>query len=227
METRRVGLFAALVLVGVLAACADEPEVPLGPVPATLAQLTGPWQAAPLSLDPVMWSTIEGACRRDIEFPAGAHAMHIEVRGGGVAIVRMTGAQSGTCYALQITPDGRVNGAGPGSRSEASEHWLIPPGRTLGPVEQQIVEGGELKVSGWSVNGPVGEGIQTVIVQPLGRPQIVATVMNGWFSAWWPAQLVDPNAPAGQGLRPHDQAPPPVSIQGLDANGNVVNQIGG
>ena len=227
METRRIGLFAAAVLVGVIAACADDAPVPIEPRPATLAELTGPWRAAPLSLDPVMWSTIEVTCRRDIEFPAGAHALHIEVRGGGVAIVRMTGAQSGTCDALEITPDGRVNGAGGGTRSEASEHWLVPPGTTLGPVEQQTVEGGSLKVSGRSVSGPVGAGIQTVIVQPLGRPQIVATVMNGWFSAWWPAQLVDPNAPAGQGLRPHDQAPPPVSIQGLDANGNVVNQIGG
>src|SRR6185295_1473781 len=118
VETRRIGLFAAAVLVGVIAACADDAPVPIEPRPATLAELTGPWRAAPLSLDPVMWSTIEVTCRRDIEFPAGAHALHIEVRGGGVAIVRMTGAQSGTCDALEITPDGRVNGAGGGTRSE-------------------------------------------------------------------------------------------------------------
>ena len=202
MEPRRAGLVATVLLLGVVAACADEPEVPIGPVPATLAELTGPWRAAPLSLDPVMWSTIEGVCRRDIEFPAGAHALHIEVRGGGVAIVRMTGAQSGGCDALQITPDGRVNGAGGGQRSEASELWVVPPGNLLGPIQQQTVEGGDLKLTGWSVSGPVGAGIQTVIVQPLGQPQIVATVMNGWFSAWWPAQLADPNAPAGGGLRP-------------------------
>jgi hypothetical protein len=227
VETRRVGLFAAVVLVGVLAACADEPDVPLGPVPATLAELTGAWRAAPLSLDQVMWSTIEGACRRDIEFPAGAHALHIEVRGGGVAIVRMTGAQSGACDALQITPDGRVNGAGGGQRSEAAERWLVPPGNLLGPIQQQTVEGGDLKFTGWSVSGPVGAGIQTVIVQPLGQPQIVATVMNGWFSAWWPAQLADPNAPAGRGLQPHLGNMPAVTIQGLDVNGEVVNQIRG
>jgi len=227
VDTRRIGLFTAAVLVGVLAACADDSPVPIEPRPATLAELTGPWWAAPLSLDPVMWSTIEGTCRRDIEFPAGAHALHIEVRGGGVAIVRMTGAQSGTCDALEITPDGRVNGAGGGTRSEASEHWLVPPGTTLGPVEQQTVEGGSLKVSGRSVSGPVGAGIQTVIVQPLGRPQIVATVMNGWFSAWWPAQLADPNAPAGRGLQPHLGNMPAVTIQGLDVNGEVVNQIRG
>ena len=69
--------------------------------------------------------------------------------------------------------------------------------------------------------------IQTVIVQPLGQPQIVATVMNGWFSAWWPAQLADPNAPAGGALQPHMRNMPAVTIQGLDANGEVVNQIRG
>ena len=145
-----------------------------------------------------MWSTIEGVCRRDIEFPAGAHALHIEVRGGGVAIVRMTGAQWGSCYTLQITPDGRVNGAGGGERSSDSEQWVVPPGTLLGPIQQQTVDGGDLKLTGWSVSGPVGAGIQTVIVQPLGQPQIVATVMNGWFSAWWPAQLADPMRPPGE-----------------------------
>ena len=153
--------------------------------------------------------------------------MHIEVRGGGVAIVRMTGAQSGTCYALQILADGHVNGAGGGSRSEASEHWVIPAGATLGPIEQQTVEGGDLKVTGWSVNGPVGAGIATVIVQPLGQRQIVATVMNGWFSAWWPDQLVQPNGPGGRGILPPPRPMPAVTIQGLDVNGEIVNQIRG
>jgi len=218
---RRLAVIAVLAIAGLVAACADEnADVPIGRPPATLAQLTGPWQAAPLRLDPVIWATIENACRRDIEFPAGAHALHIDVRGGGVAIVRMTGAQSGTCYALQITADGHVNGAGPGARSEAPEHWAIPAGATLGPVEQQTVEGGDLKVSGRSVQGPVGAGIQSVIVQPLGQPQIAATVMNGWFSAWWPVAL--PQNRQGAPVMPG-----PVQIQGFDANGQLVNEIRG
>ena len=223
MSVRRLAVITAFAIAGLVAACADDnAELPIVRPPATLAQLTGPWQAAPLRLDPVMWGTIEDACRRDIEFPVGAHALHIEVRGGGVAIVRMTGAQSGTCYALQIMADGHVSGAGPGARSETSEHWVIPAGATLGPVEQQTVEGGDLKVTGWSVNGPVGAGIGTVIVQPLGQPQIVATVMNGWFSAWWP---VPPPPQNQQGV----QLPPPgpLRIQGFDANGQLVNEIRG
>ena len=156
-----------------------------------------------------MWSTIEGVCRRDIEFPAGAHALHIEVRGGGVAIVRMTGAQSGT---LRRAPDHarrprqrrRRRPAQRGLRALGGPAW-----QSLGPIQQQTVEGGDLKVTGWSVNGPVGAGIQTVIVQPLGQPQIVATVMNGWFSAWWPVQPADPNAPAGGALQPHVRNMPP------------------
>jgi hypothetical protein len=218
---RRLAIFAVLAIAGLVAACADDnADVPIGRPPATLAELTGAWQAAPLRLDPLMWGTIENACRRDIEFPAGAHALHIDARGGGVAIVRMTGAQSGTCYALQITATGQVNGAGPGARSEAAEHWVIPAGTTLGPVEQQTVEGGDLKVTGRSVQGPAGAGIQTVIVQPLGQPQIAATVMNGWFSAWWPVALPQNQ----QGVPP---APGPVRIQGFDANGELVNEIRG
>jgi hypothetical protein len=220
---RRLAVFAVLAIAGLVAACADDDNdnVPIGRPPATLAELTGPWQAAPLRLDPVIWGTIENACRRDIEFPAGAHALHIDVRGGGVAIVRMTGAQSGTCYALQITANGQVNGAGPGARSEAAEHWVIPGGTTLGPVEQQTVEGGDLKVTGRSVQGPVGAGIQTVIVQPLGQPEVAATVMNGWFSAWWPVALFPRDQ---QGAPP---APGPFRIQGFDANGQLVNEIRG
>ena len=218
---RRLAVIAVLAIAGLVAACADDnAEVPIVRPPATLAELTGPWQAAPLTLDPVMWGTIEGACRRDIEFPAGAQALHIDVRGGAVAIVRMTGAQSGTCYALQITPDGRVNGAGGGMRSDAPEHWVIPAGTTLGPVEQQTVEGGDLKVTGRSVHGPVGAGIQSVIVQPLGQPQMAATVMNGWFAAWWPVAL-----PQNQQGAPI--APGPFRIQGFDANGQLVNEIRG
>jgi len=218
---RRLAIFAVLAIAGLVAACADDnADVPIGRPPATLAELTGAWQATPLRLDPLMWGTIENACRRDIEFPAGAHALHVDVRGGGVAIVRMTGAQSGTCYALQITATGQVNGAGPGARSEAAEHWVIPAGTTLGPIEQQSVEGGDLKVTGRSVQGPVGAGIQTVIVQPLGQPQIAATVMNGWFSAWWPVAL--PQNQQGAPL-----APGPVRIQGFDANGQLVNEIRG
>ena len=215
----RLLVAVATVLAVAVAACAnDQPVLPVDPPPATLAQLTGPWQAAPMRLDPVIWGTIENACRRDIEFPAGAHAMHVDVRGGGVAIVRMTGAQSGTCYALQIMADGHVNGAGPGARSDARERWVVPAGTTLGPIEQQTVEGGELKVTGTSVQGPVGAGIQTVIVQPLGQPQIAATVMNGWFSAWWPVAL-----PQNQQGAPPPAAP--IRIQGFDANGQLVNEI--
>jgi len=113
-----------------------------------------------------------------------------------------------------------VNGAGPGARSEAPEHWAIPAGATLGPVEQQTVEGGDLKVNGRSVQGPVGAGIQSVIVQPLGQPQIAATVMNGWFSAWWPVAL--PQNRQGAPVMPG-----PVQIQGFDANGQLVNEIRG
>jgi hypothetical protein len=223
---RRLAVIAVIAIAGVVAACADDnADEPIVRPPATLAELTGPWQATPLRLDPVMWGTIENACRRDIEFPAGAHALHIEVRGGGVAIVRMTGAQSGTCYALQITPDGQVSGAGPGARSEAAEHWVIPAGATLGPIEQQTVEGGDLKVTGWSVSGPVGAGIATVIVQPLGQPQIAATVMNGWFSAWWPVQRPPQPQPGLQPGQPPAQGH--IRIQGFDANGQLVNEIRG
>ena len=224
MARRSISRLATVVLVLALVGCGeDAAEPPVAPPPASLAELVGPWRTQPLRLDEGTWSQIEAVCRRDIEFPAGTHALLIDVRGAGVATVRMTGAQSGVCDALAVTPDGAVAGAGGGSRNEAPEAFKIPPGTTLGPIEYGNVGGGDLKINGWSVRGPAGAGIATVIVEPIGQPRIVATVMNGWFSAWWPVQ----SGANGQPRRMPDppEPPPKVRIQGFDANGVLVNQI--
>jgi hypothetical protein len=216
---RLFGAGLVLWLALALAACGSEdPAEPIEPPPATLAEILGPWRPVPLRLAPETWAAIETACRQDIQLPAGSHALHIDARGAGVVTVRMTGAGSGGCDALQVVPGGQVVGAGSGW-STGAEQLRIPAGTTLGPVEESNVNGGDLKVFGWSVHGPVGAEIATVIVQPPGQPQVVATVMNGWFSAWWPAQA-PPNQALGNG-----PLPPTVTIQGLDQFGQVVNQL--
>ena len=196
---------------------AEPVEPPRVPLPATIAELVGPWRATPLGLDPAMRAKIEQVCRRDIEFPAGSFAAIVDVRGGGVATVRMTGAQSGSCDALHIAGNGTVNGAGGGSRSEQVELLAPLAPQAIGQLEQQLVEGGELKVTGASVYGRIGPGVAAVTVIPRGQPAVIATLANGWFAAWWPVPARDPAAVPGPF--------PPFLVQAYDATGAVVSEL--
>lgn len=187
--------------------------------PATLAELTGPWRQAPLVLDPLLWSRAEAACTRDMEMPQGSRAVIIDARGEGVLAMRMT---AGGCNSLRLTRDGQIEGAG-GGWSMADPTRLVPRlGSDLGPVERQEVGGGDLTVSGWSIYGEAGDAIATVMVEPLGHPPVQATLMNGWFSAWWPA-LPGERAANGGGLPGEDA--PPVVVSGYDALGSLLDVL--
>jgi hypothetical protein len=228
-SSRLVGAGVALALVLPVVACgSDEPAVVQPPPPATLAQLVGPWQPSPFSLNDAAWTRIEAGCRRDMGMRPGARALIIDARGGGVATVRMTGQQAGHCDALQITANGDVMGAGGGMVSDAAEQPMIQAGTAIGPIEQTAVEGGELSMRGWSAYGPVGSGIASVTVEVPGQPLILATVMNGQFAAWWPVSLEPLNPPNGRGGQPPPDlsAPSRLVVRGYDATGTLVNQIG-
>jgi hypothetical protein len=162
-----------------------------------------------------MAGRIAEACARDMESPRGVPSRIIDVRGAGVAIVRLSGPTSAIgCDALQITGNGDVQGAGGGWRSDQAED-LPGIGQTeLAAIERSTVEGGDLKVAGWSVLGRAGPGIAAVTVEPDGHPVVVATVQNGWFAAWWPARLVEMQA----GRR----GPPAIRIRGFGPLGELV-----
>jgi hypothetical protein len=215
---------AAALAVAVAACANDEPVQPVDPPPATLAQLTGPWRAAPLRLDSATWARVEDACRVDIQMAPATRAQIIDARGAGVVTVAMTGQQFGRCDALQVMATGEVVGAGSGMRSDGPQQPIVEPGTGIGPIEQGTIDGGGLTVTGWSVYGPVGAGINTVVVQVPGQPQVFATVMNGQFSAWWPVRQNAANGPNVQpGLAP--LLPPSLVVLGYDATGALVNQV--
>jgi hypothetical protein len=224
---RSVSRLAAAVLVLGLAACGEEViQPPVAPPPATLAELTGPWRPTPLGLDPLLWARAEEACRKDMEMAPGTKAIIIDVRGAGVATLRMTGATRGSCNTLQLLPDGTFTGAGGGWNGPSGERLGPRPGADLGEVEQQAVGGGDLKVTGWSIYGTAGDEIASVVVEPRGHQAVLATLTNGWFSAWWPTLPGEPNPlDGGRGQLPVEPPIPQVIVRGYDASGVLLDEL--
>ncbi len=213
---------AAIVMIGLTAGACGAEAPPSGAAPAVavpavgaIAELTGPWRAKPLGLDPMMRRRIEQACGRDMEIP-GTPAVFVDVRGAGVAIVRLSGPRAGGCDALHIQQDGSVIGAGGGWNQGQPEQLAAIPADRLEVTQQSTVNGGDLKVEGWSILGRAGAGIASVVVEPIGQPPVTASLENGWFGAWWPAA-----AGVGQG----GADPPPVVVRGLDLLGTELAEV--
>jgi hypothetical protein len=200
------------------AACSGQDDpILLRPEPASLAQLTGPWQAQPFPLDPVLRARVEQSCRRDMERRPDSVAALVDVRGASVAVVRMVGPSAGMCDALQITATGQVVGAGGGWTAGDIELLPAIDGGELADVQLGSIGGGELKVQGWSVVGRAGQEVTSVVIEPEAVPQVLATIENGWFAGWWPAAF--PPAQLG------DLAPQPrVVVRGYNAAGALLDE---
>ena len=98
---------------------------------------------------------------------------------------------------------------------------IVPlPGNAISGFETQTVEGRGLVGTGWSLFGRVGDAIAQVQVVPAGREPVTATLANGWFAAWWPAEDTDPSPDAGRGI-----LIPPFVVRGLDATGTLANEV--
>ena len=215
-------LLAILASGVLLSACGGE-DAPVSEdfvpeAPAAIAQLIGPWQPRPFVLDPALRSRVKQTCRRDMERGPNSVLALVDVRGGGVAVARMVGGDAGACEALEITAAGQINGAGGGWRADGVEQ-LPPIGATeLAEVQVGSVGGGSLKVQGWLVIGRAGPGIASVEIEPFGVPAVLATLENGWFAGWWPA-----NVPQD---RLGDPAlAPDVVVRGYDTAGALLTEI--
>ena len=148
----------------------------------------------------------------------GNTAALVDVRGGGVAVVRMVGQGAGRCDALEITPAGQINGAGGGDTAGGVEQ-LAPIGATeLAEAQIGSIGGGSLTVQGWSVIGRAGPGIASVEIEPAGAPAVLATLENGWFAGWWPAN-VPPDRLGDPALAPD------VVVRGYDAAGTLLAEV--
>jgi hypothetical protein len=193
---RRIRAF--LLVAGVLAGCGDETTLFPDPPdrPATLAELTGPWRAHPLQLDPAMRGRVEQVCSTFVQRPPGGVPAVIDARGGGFVTVRMTDVWRGSCDGIAISVDGQVTAVGSGSFTDAHEELPALDAAELGPLEVSASGGGPGMVGGYVVvYGRAGAAIATVEVEPLRHPKLLATLENGWFAAWWPADVRD-QAPA-------------------------------
>ena len=209
-------LVAVALLVGACGEAVIEPD-PVIIRPASLADLTGPWRPTPFQLDPMIRNRAEQGCRRDLQLPPGGSAAVIDARGASVVTVRMTGLNSGSCYALEITAAGEVTGAGAGWSAGGPERLPVLGASELGPIDKQTVAGGNLKVEGWSVTGRAGLEITSVVVEPTNHMAVIATVENGWFAAWWPARQGEP---ARDGLRY-----PPFVVRAYNAFGVLQDEF--
>ena len=214
----------AILATGVLlaAACGGEGAPVAGgfvpQAPAAIAQLIGPWQPQPFVLDQALRSRVEDMCRRDMERGPENAAALVDVRGASVAVVRMVGKGAGMCDALEITGDGQITGAG-GGWTAGDVEQLPPIGATeLADAQVGSVGGGNLKVQGWSVIGRAGRGIASVEIEPAGAPAILATLENGWFAGWWPANL-PPDRLGDPALAPD------VVVRGYDMAGTLLAEV--
>ena len=203
---------AVLVVVGVWVWVAFAPAlvemVPRADHPATLADLTGPWRAAPMRLDSVTEMKADAACRRDPEFPGGVRLALVDARGGGkLSTIYDGGDDLIVDCVTEIGPDGDVWGS----------IRTVGPGLRSGPGQLRSIGGG----GGGGADGPgmtwtfgrVGQGIVAVVVDVAGIGRITATVQNGWYLAWW------------EGARGLGDPPQPRTVTAFDAFGTVLDQI--
>lgn len=215
----RVPLAILAVGLAFASACGGEDvQDALRPAPASLLQLTGPWQPRPFVLDQAMRSSVEQVCRRDMERGPGNTAALVDVRGSGVAVVRMVGQGAGMCEALEITIGGQITGAGGGWTAGGVEQLAPIEATELMDVQFGSIGGGNLKVQGWSMSGRAGPGIASVEIAPVGVPAILATLENGWFAGWWPANL-PPDGLGGPAPQPE------VVVRGYDAAGTLLAEV--
>jgi hypothetical protein len=63
--------------------------------------------------------------------------------------------------------------------------------------------------------GRAGAAIVSVVIETPGQPQILASLENGWFAAWWPAVIPD-DAGAGAPLEPD------YIVRGFAADGTLL-----
>ena len=120
--------------------------------------------------------------------------------------------------ALEITPGGQINGAGGGDTAGGVEQLAPIDATALTEAQVGSIGGGSLKVQGWSVIGRAGPGIASVEIEPAGAPAVLATLENGWFAGWWPANI-PPDRLGDPALAPD------VVVRGYDAAGTLLAEV--
>jgi hypothetical protein len=166
---------AALVAASILVAVACGPNVP--------KELVGPWLPVPLALPGTLIDDVDLTCRGSFpDFPQDAELVVIDVRGAGKVEAQYAGPKRVTaaCNGMTIDTSGAVAGGGGGTGFGEAE-WDVLPAHEL---EQH---GGYGSAEASSATGRVGPGIAKVLIAVPGLVPITASLANGWYLAWWPA----------------------------------------
>jgi hypothetical protein len=197
MARRRAGLAVATLFV--IAGCAAPPTpteaVVATPrptieiIPATQAQLFGPWSPVPFALPPALRDTVDRACRAFIApVPDDVRVAVMDARGLGIvqAYYWSDAGFQGQCIDVSLDP--RVEFPILGGANSGGG----PPWRALGPNEL-ILDGFPVTIGDSGAHarifGRLGQGIATVdLILTDGRTIRAAT--SGSFFAVWVVGLV-------------------------------------
>jgi hypothetical protein len=143
-----------------------------------------------------------------MQVPDDLDLVVVDARGGGRLALFYAG-QLGSfadCPSMTVSADGSVGDMGGGNIG------------TIGPLGAPVADN-ELRVV-WAVSsgegrsgstqrvGQSGSSIELVSVRPAEGEPILATLADGWWSAWWPG--------TDRGR---------VGIGGFDASGELVNSL--
>lgn len=204
-----VGRTLAACLVGAAIGACEEGTAPLSlPRPATIEQVTGPWQREPLVLDPALVGRVDEACKRGAppEVPPGLTIALIDARGAGRLLVRQTNGASEAAYESTISAGGHVT------------CQIMMNGASIPSAEP-----GEVTISGgtgvdhpageawYSYFGQAGPGVTRVVIDVTGVGPLTASLGgDGSYWGWWPVR---------QGGRFT------VTISGYDSSGGLVDRV--
>jgi hypothetical protein len=182
-----------LVAFAILAAgCTDAPPPETSVAPVVL-DLGGPWQAMPRLVDPVLLPAAIAECDANLEpnVPVGVDSIElVDARGDDrLGLFFSNGLGLAECTLTHTPPDRfefKGGGGGQGFIPLPADGTAMTVGvSTIGTV------GAGARESVSSVLGRAGAGVAGVdIVFPDSR-RIRATMMNGWFTAWWPTAATD------------------------------------
>ena len=158
------------------------------------------WSAVPVELPASAAAAAATTCRLGLDVPDRATSVTLAERRGGWTYVLLDG---GAGEAACLMPDHLVGASGPRARrsgffgSYDSERETPPTPARDGLVETESIAGtvsvpGRLPIRTvdgvfvW-VTGYAGSDVTRVTVDPPVGPDVVASLADGRFAAWWPA----------------------------------------
>ena len=153
----------------------------------TVPQLVGAWQRSPLRPAADLVSEMDAGCRTDPAIADGMELVVLDARGLGRVLMFYAGEDDPgemrevLCHATIFA-------------DETSEASIT--GRAMGEFSPPDEEG-ELRIahvdpgaigSWFGVMGQAGPGVERVIAEVPGLPPVEASMSDGWFAVWWPAE---------------------------------------